>query len=72
MSKIYSFRLNENNPREAQAREVIEPWRKEGHSIRYMLPLVLLKAQANGRIDTEMDYFLEKIREIVNGNNHKL
>jgi hypothetical protein len=34
MSKVYSFRLNENNPREAQAKEVIEAWVREGYTLR--------------------------------------
>ena len=37
MSKVYSFRLDENNPREAQAREVIDAWVSKGYSLRHIL-----------------------------------
>lgn len=42
MSKVYSFRLDENNPREAQAREVIEAWVEEGYSLRYAVVEALI------------------------------
>lgn len=37
MSKVYSFRLSENNPREAQVRAVIEAWVNEGYSLRQVI-----------------------------------
>jgi hypothetical protein len=37
MSKVYSFRLDENNPREAQAREVIDAWVSKGYSLRHII-----------------------------------
>jgi len=43
MSEVYSFRLSERNPREAQAREVIDAWVKQGYSLRYILTEGLLR-----------------------------
>ena len=37
MSKVYSFRLNDDNPREVQAREVINTWISKGYSLRHIL-----------------------------------
>ena len=42
MSKVYSFRLDENNPREAQAREVINAGAEDGYSLRYIVTEALL------------------------------
>lgn len=42
MSKVYSFRLSDDNPREAQAREVIEAWVEEGYSLRHVVVEALL------------------------------
>lgn len=42
MSKVYSFRLSDENPREAQAREVIEAWVEEGYSLRYVIVEALI------------------------------
>ncbi len=42
MSKVYSFRLDENNPREAQAREVIEAWVGDGYSLRHIVTDALI------------------------------
>ena len=42
MSKVYSFRLDNNNPREAQAREVMEAWADEGYSLRQVVVDALL------------------------------
>ena len=37
MSKVYSFRLSDDNPREVQAREVIDTWLREGYPLRYLV-----------------------------------
>jgi hypothetical protein len=42
MSQVFSFRLDKNNPREAQARHVIEAWASRGYSLRYVLVEALL------------------------------
>ena len=42
MSNIFSFRLSNQNPRESQAREVIQAWVKRGYSLRYIITEALL------------------------------
>lgn len=42
MSDVFSFRLSDKNPRETQAREVIEAWAKQGYSLRHILTEALL------------------------------
>jgi hypothetical protein len=68
MSRVYSFRLSDNNPREAQARGVIEAWVEEGYSLRFLMTDALIFfSQKNGAEDLNplMDYledFLEKFQ----------
>lgn len=40
--KVYSFQLSNNNPREAQAREVIEAWKGEEYSLRNIVTEALI------------------------------
>lgn len=49
MSDVYSFRLSDQNPRETQAREVIDAWVQQGYSLRQVLTeaLLLLGKQEN-------------------------
>jgi hypothetical protein len=42
MSQVFSFRLDENNPREAQAMQVIATWASRGYSLRHLLVEALL------------------------------
>lgn len=42
MSDVFSFRLSDKNPRETQAREVIEAWVKQGYSLRHIITEALL------------------------------
>ena len=66
MSKVYSFRLNENNPREAQAKEVIETWVSKGYSLRHIITEALISFQANesDRHDA-LEVILKKITNMV-------
>jgi vacuolar-type H+-ATPase subunit D/Vma8 len=65
MSKVYSFRLDENNPREAQAREVIEAWVSKGYSIRSTLTEALIRFDEK-HSPKEMDSILEQLQDMVN------
>ena len=70
MSKVYSFRLNDDNPREAQAMEVIEAWVEEGYSLRHVMIEALLQLMARDKDENDLHFFLEEIREMINGNDH--
>jgi hypothetical protein len=43
MSEVISFRLSEDNPREAQAREVLNAWVDKGYSVRHIITEALLQ-----------------------------
>jgi len=64
MSKVYSFRLDENNPREAQAREVIDAWVFKGFSLRYTLTeaLILFKGKDG---NSDLHDVLGQLREVI-------
>ena len=58
MSKVYSFRLDADNPREAQAMEVIDTWVSQGYSLRYILTETLIK---NGNVQENSKQLVETI-----------
>lgn len=58
MSKVYSFRLDADNPREAQAMEVIDTWVSQGYSLRYILTEALIK---NGNVQENSKQLVETI-----------
>ena len=72
MSKVFSFRLNDDNPREAQAREEIKAWVKEGYSLRYIITEALLidfdnKTRAfNVEFEKDDKRWNQRIRQIPN------
>jgi hypothetical protein len=43
MSEVISFRLNKDNPREAQALGILKAWCSRGYSVRYVITEALLK-----------------------------
>lgn len=51
MSKVYSFGLDENNPREAQVREVIEAWVSQGYSIRPVVEALIQLERGDDKSD---------------------
>jgi len=64
MSKVYSFRLDENNPREVQAREVIEAWLTQGYSLRHQLVDVLIAFQNKEFQNNQYAELFEKIERL--------
>jgi hypothetical protein len=69
MSKVYSFRLDENNPREAQAREVIEAWVEEGYSLRRVIVDALTSSHRSDHKTNENEEILEKIALLIENMN---
>ena len=65
MSKVYSFRLSDDNPREAQAREVIEVWVEEGYSMRHIITEALLINFDNKNGDEEVYTLLVQIKRMI-------
>jgi hypothetical protein len=69
MSKVYSFRLSEDNPREAQARRVIEAWVSEGYSLRYVIVEALLDCKIDKSDSNEYLYLLKKLQSMIENSN---
>jgi hypothetical protein len=65
MSKVYSFRLDENNPREAQAKEVIDAWVEEGYSLRRVIVDATVQYKKDGNQD--VDFLVEQVKVLVRG-----
>lgn len=65
MSKVFSFRLREDNPREAQAEEVIEIWISQGYSLRHILTDALIQYGNNGNSSEEITGLIEQLRDLL-------
>jgi hypothetical protein len=64
MSKVYSFRLDDNNPREAQARVVINTREEEGYSLRYIVTEALLGLNYSNNKTSALD-LSKKLDQII-------
>ena len=64
MSKVYSFRLDDNNPREAQAKEIIETWVSQGYSLRHQFVDVLIAFHKKCQ-GSEYNELLEKVERLI-------
>jgi hypothetical protein len=65
MSKVYSFRLSNDNPREAQAREVIEAWVAEGYSLRHVLVEALFAYKKDEVELDDLHSILKQMNELI-------
>jgi len=65
MSKVYSFRLDEKNPREAQAREAIDAWTSKGYSLRHILSEALIQYNKKDKSTSEADNLVGQLRELL-------
>jgi hypothetical protein len=65
MSKVFSFRLREDNPREVQAKEVIETWASQEYSLRHILTEALIRYGDNEHNRVEVDDLLEQFRGLL-------
>jgi len=65
MSKVFSFRLSDDNPREARAREVIEAWVGEGYSLRYVIVEALVSFKKEGLRQGELNSLVEKLQDLI-------
>jgi hypothetical protein len=59
MSKVYSFRLDSENPREALAMDVINTWVSQGYSLRRILTDALINYQDKGNDEREWNRVFE-------------
>lgn len=68
MSKVYSFRLDKNNPREAQAMRVIVSWVDEGYSLRSQLVNLIISSREGA---AEYSELLKQIERLIGDSNMK-
>ena len=72
MSKVYSFRLDDKNPREVQAKEVIEAWISKGYALRHIITEALTNFSESKNSCEEMNNLIDQLKLIVerspNGN----
>lgn len=64
MSEVISFRLNKENPREAQAHTILKARYEEGHSIRHTITEALLRLDEPGAgsiLDAKLDEITETL-----------
>ena len=65
MSKVYSFRLSDENPREVQAMQVIDTWISKGYPLRYLVTKALLNYDGKDHQNGEYKKELEKITKLL-------
>jgi hypothetical protein len=65
MSKVYSFRLDKNNPREAQAREVINAWVSKGYSLREIMTKALIFYRSEENHSDDFEQKLERLTQLL-------
>ena len=65
MSKVYSFRLDDKNPREVQAMEVIETRVSQGYSLRQVIVDVLLSSVNVGGGRDELSSVVEQLKGLI-------
>lgn len=65
MSKIISFRINENNPREKQAYEILSTLINKGYSARSIMINALIQIGADGEKE-RMDLLFEMNEKLSN------
>ena len=65
MSKVYCFRLDDNNPREIQAREVIKAWISKGYSLRHILTEALTSFNETNNSHDGVNDLIDQLRLII-------
>lgn len=65
MSKVYSFRLDDKNPREDQAREVINAWISKGYSQRHIIVEALIGFYSGEEKRFEMEETLVRFTTLL-------
>lgn len=80
MSEVFSFRLDKNKQREAQALVVIQAWKEEGYEIRYIITKALMSLNATKKdkevsvpvtVLNETLHQVNQLIERIENGNHK-
>jgi len=67
MSKVFSFRLSGDNPREIKAREIIETRISQGYSLRQILTEALIADGNNQEKPNGLDKYIDRLSELIQG-----
>jgi len=70
MSKVYSFRLSDKNPREIQVREVIDAWVLKGYSLRQVVIRALLNTSNENDSSKDLEQLIEKLGILIGKVDH--
>ncbi len=65
MSKVYSFRLDTENPREALAINVIETRASQGYSLRHILTEALINFPGDGNQENRWESIYNQLSELI-------
>ena len=65
MSKVYSFRLNTENPREALAINMIETRSSLGYSLRHILTEALIDFEGSGNQENRRESIYDRLSELI-------
>jgi len=65
VSKVYCFRLNDKNPREAQAKKVIEASVEKGYSLRHVIVDALLFYKNPEMEESKLISVLEQLQDLI-------
>ena len=65
MSEVISFRMDKDNPREAQAKAVLKAWVEKGYCVRHVLTEALL-AYRGSKVDVDINELTHKLDQISN------
>ena len=65
MSKVFSFRLDADNPREAQAIEAIDTWVSKRYSLRYILAEALINGRNNQNNSQKLSEYIDRLTALV-------
>ena len=72
MSKVYSFRLDVDNPREAQAKKIIKIWGSKGYSLRHLVTDALISFENQRNDPDEMQKILDQLLTLLNNKESEL
>ena len=71
MSKVYSFRLSEDNPREAQVIKIIETKVSEGYRLRFIVVDSLIISHLPNQQEKFLNEFVNKLSEIIDRSSNE-
>ena len=65
MSKVFSFRLSGDNPREIKAREMIETRISQGYSLRQILTDALIADGSNQKETNGLNKYIDRLSNLI-------